>query len=987
MGRCSWAAALIALLASLALAGAAAADGVTNAGDDLRTGWYPDEGAITPQLVSGGTFGQLWSAQVNGQVYAQPLLSPSGTLIVATENDKVYGLNPATGAQQWTNDLGTPWNPADIGCGDIAPSIGTTATPVIDPSTNTVYLTHKTYVSGTPAWFMDALDVATGLQRPGFPVRLGGTADNDPAMSFLAANQQQRPGLLLMDGVIYAGFGGHCDYGPYQGWVFGVSTAGQITARWVDNTSGSDGAGIWQSGVGLASDGAGSILLSTGNGGAPSTPTAGTSPPGSFGESVVRLHVNPSGTLTPVDFFAPFDAGQLDIFDGDFGSGAFVGLPDAYFGTSTVPHLGVIVGKEGYVYLLNRDHLGGYDQGPDGADDVVQRTGPRGGVWGRPGVWPGDGGYVYIPTSSGQNGGGLFDVYKYGLSGTGTPSLSLVASSPDVFGWGSGPPVITSDGTTSGSALVWTVWSANRSGAGGQLRAYDPVPVNGKPVLRYSAPIGTATNYSIPGVGAGRLYVGTRDGKVLGFGSPVTQPLGGSGLSFPRTTIGSSDQMTLTLRADRDLTLSSLGSSSDQFTLGTPSRSLPATLGTGQMISVPVTFSPTQTGLLGGQVNAGTDAGDVSFALSGTGQSAAAELQAGTPIVSLGGTSVGGHLSGTATFSNVGGTDLTINAVHVPSPPFSASGAPSAGDTIAAGDSITVGLAFDPTEVGQFADEIELDTTGGDEEIGVSATAGLPGLLEFSSDALDFGTAPFGSTAGKTFTITNTGGTNVTIQKSKPPFGGAFAPTTSLPEGTTVAPGQTLTEGVAFTPSALGPFTGSWEITGDDGSGLHLVSLTGSGVGPTSPGGPGGSTGGSPSGGHQVTRTLIAPKIVPARPSTTAVRSVYITYTATAAATSRFTLQRKTGGRLQRHRCVAPTRHNHSAPTCTRYVSVVAFTHRDRVGTNRVRLTAHVRAAKLIPGVYRLRAVLTDAAGRRHTFYALLRVVGRRHTPATRSTR
>ena len=232
--------------------------------------------------------------------------------------------------------------------------------------------------------------------------------------------------------------------------------------------------------MGLASDGAGSILLSTGNGGAPTTPTAGTSPPGSFGESVVRLHVNPSGTLTPVDFFAPFDAGQLDIFDGDFGSGAFVGLPDAYFGTSTVPHLGVIVGKEGYVYLLNRDHLGGYDQGPDGADDVVQRTGPRGGVWGRPGVWPGDGGYVYIPTSSGQNGGGLFDVYKYGLSGTGTPSLSLVASSPDVFGWGSGPPVITSDGTTSGSALVWTVWSANRSGAGGQLRAYDPARATGR---------------------------------------------------------------------------------------------------------------------------------------------------------------------------------------------------------------------------------------------------------------------------------------------------------------------------------------------------------------------------------------------------------------------------------------------------------------------------------------------------------------------------
>ena len=962
---------------------------MTNAGDDLRTGWYPDEGAITPQLVSGGTFGQLWSTPVDGQVYAQPLLSPSGTLIVATENDKVYGLDPATGAQRWMSDLGTPWNPTDIGCGDIAPSIGTTATPVIDPATDTVYLTHKTYVAETAAWFMDALDVATGQERPGFPVRLGGTADNHPAISFLASNEQQRPGLLLMGGVVYAGFGGHCDIGPYQGWVFGVSTAAHITAKWVD-TAGQNGAGIWQSGVGLTSDGSGSILLSTGNGGAPTTPTPGASPPGSFGESVVRLHVNPNGSLTPVDFFAPFDAGQLDVFDGDFGSGAFVGLPDAYFGTPTLPHLGVIVGKEGYVYLLNRDHLGGYDQGSDGADDVVQRTGPRGGVWGRPGVWPGDGGYVYIPTSSGQTGGGLFDVYKYGLSGTGAPSLSLVATSPDVFGWGSGPPVITSDGATSGSALVWTIWSANRSGAGGQLRAYDPVPVNSQPVLRYSAPIGTATNYSIPGVGAGRLYVGTRDGKVLAFGSPVSRPLSGSGLSFPRTTIGSSDQLTMTLTADRDLTLSSLGSSSGQFSLGTPSLPLPATLMTGQRISVPVTFAPTQTGLLGGQVNAQTDAGDVSFALSGTGQNASAELEASTPIVSLGGTEVGGHLSGTATFTNVGGTSLTINAVHLPGAPFSAIGAPSAGHTMAPGDSITVELAFDPTEVGQFADEIELDTTGGDQEVGVSATAGLPGLLEFSADALDFGTTLIGRTGSKTFTITNTGGTNVTITKSKPPFGGAFAPTTSLPEGTTVAPGQTLTEGLTFTPNGLGPFTGTWEITGDDGGGLHQLRLAGVGAAFAPPGGPapGGPTAGSPPpGGNKGGQALIAPKMMPARANVNALGAIYITYTASAVATSRFTLARRTGGRLQRHRCVAPTARNRAALACTRFVKVAAFIHRDRVGSNRVRLTAHVPSGKLVPGTYRLRAVLSDADGRRHTFYALLRVVGRRHTPATRSTR
>src|SRR5262249_377605 len=157
------------------------------------------------------------------------------------------------------------------------------------------------------------------------------------------------------------------------------------------------------------------------------------------------------------------------------------------------------------------------------------------------------GGYVYIPTVTGQNGGGLFDAYKYGLDGSGTPSLSYVASASDVFGWGSGSPVITSDGTTSGSALVWIIWSPDRTGAGAQLRPYDPAPKSGQLVERLRAPIGTASNYSSPGVGANRLYVGTRDGNVIAFGSPVTQPLTGASLTFPRTTIAtSSDPQTLT---------------------------------------------------------------------------------------------------------------------------------------------------------------------------------------------------------------------------------------------------------------------------------------------------------------------------------------------------------------------------------------------------------------------------------------------------------
>jgi len=827
------------VLLALACAGAgsASAAGVTNAGDDLRTGWYPDQSSLTPQLVSGGTFGQLWSTAVDGQVYAQPLLA-NGTLLVATENNKVYGLNPATGAAKWAAplNLGAPWKAADIGCGDLTPNIGVTATPVIDAATNTAYMTHKTYASGTSgpaAYWMDAIDLSTGAQKAGFPVRLSGTAQNASGQTFNATTELQRPGLLLMDGVVYAAFGGHCDITPYQGWVFGVSTSGVVKARWVADQTG-NGAGIWQSGAGLTSDGSGRILLSTGNGGAPNSAILGSTPPGNLGESVVRLNVQADGSLRANDFFAPFDAFSLDSWDADFASGGVTGLPRPDFGTAALPNLAVAVGKQGYVYLLNRDDLGGSRQGPSGSDRVVQRIGPYGGVWSRPGVWPGDGGYVYIPTASGGNSAagssGNLRVYKYGLDGSGKPALSLQGTSTDAFGFSSSAPVITSDGTTSGSALVWVIWTPNGSGAGAQLRAYDPVPANGAPVLRWSAPIGTSAKFNPPGVGAGRLYVGTRDGHVLGFGSPVTPPLTGSATAFPTTTVGSTSQRTVTLTATDAITLSSLRSSSAQFTIGTPSRALPATLAAGQTIDVPITFAPTQTGPIGGTLTATTSTGKTAdFGLSGSGQAATAQLSVSPPLVSFGGTAVGGHLSGSATFTNVGGAPLTINAVHLPSAPFGASGVPAVGSTIAPGASVTVTVTFDPTAPGTFEDAIGLDTTGGNDAVGLSGSAGSAGVLEIRSETNDYGAVVVGQRATKSFTVSNTGGVPVTITKSKPPTGGAFAATTTLAEGTTIDPGQTLTESVTFAPNAAGALSGTWSINGDDSTGLHQVQFTGTG--------------------------------------------------------------------------------------------------------------------------------------------------------------
>src|SRR5258706_6789888 len=226
----------------------------TQSGDELRTGWYPDQPRLSPAVVGSSAFGQLFSTAIAGQVYAQPLLS-QGTLFVATESNDVYGLDPNSGAVRWTANLGVGWKPSDLGCGDLQPTIGVTGTPVIDRATNVAYLFSKTYAnatSGPGAWYAHAIDVATGAERAGFPVLVQGTASNDAAQSFDATHEMQRTGLLLMDGVVYAGFGSHCDAGPWYGWVVGVSTTGHVTTMWTTESGAGRpaGAGIWGGGGG-----------------------------------------------------------------------------------------------------------------------------------------------------------------------------------------------------------------------------------------------------------------------------------------------------------------------------------------------------------------------------------------------------------------------------------------------------------------------------------------------------------------------------------------------------------------------------------------------------------------------------------------------------------------------------------------------------------------------------------------------------------------
>ena len=266
-----------------------------------------------------------------------------------------------------------------------------------------------------------------------------------------------------------------------------------------------------------------------------------------LGESAIRLRVLATGSLQAVDFFSPCDAQRLSDGDLDIGSGAPLVLPDGFPGTAgtATPHPLVVVGKEGPIYLLNRDALGGYQQGSpnscDGnpghnGDNLASKAGkPPGenyGNWATPAMWPGDGGAIYVPYVPFGGAAAKFTAYRV-INGFGQPALALAGQSQDRFGYGSSSAIITSDGTASGSGLVWIVWLPDSSGNNAELLAYDPNPTNGVLVLRGEWQIGQGNKFTTPTVNNSRIYIGARDGNVRAFavlnqGATQAPPVPGS---------------------------------------------------------------------------------------------------------------------------------------------------------------------------------------------------------------------------------------------------------------------------------------------------------------------------------------------------------------------------------------------------------------------------------------------------------------------------
>lgn len=816
-------------LAGLSVGAGAAADVGTIAHDLLRTGWDSNETILSPTSVASSNFGKLFSATVDGQVYAQPLVV-GGTVIAATENNNAYGLDSSTGALRWQRNLGPAWPSATVSCGDLAPNVGVTSTPVYDAATNSVFMLAKTNDGATPQlphWYMHSLDRTTGAERPGFPVLIGGAPTNDPTRPFNAMTAMQRPGLLLLGGVVYAGFASHCDWAPFVGYVVGVSTAGRQTTMWATESGNSSAeGGIWQSGGGLVSDGAGQILFSTGNGISPKA-GPGKTPPATLAESVVRLTVGADGNLKPTDFFSPANNAKLDQNDADLGSGAPIAIPAGY-GTAAHPRLLVQVGKDGRVYLLDRDNLGGMGQGAGGTDAVVDEAGPYSGVWGRPAfLGTTSGGYVYTVENK-----GYLRAHKLLPSSTGGIQLASVGTSVGTFGYTSGAPSVTSNGTNASTALVWAVYVTGPTGTGAELRAYRALPDSaGKLQQVFTAPLGIAAKFSTVATDNGRVYVGTRDGHIIGFGAPTTSAMGTASGDLGTAEVGTVKTGSVTITATRAVTVQTVTAAAP-FGIGT--LALPRTLANGASLTVPVTFAPAAPGQADGALTVTMADGEVD--LLGVHAIGTKEGLGATPAT-LTYTSVPTQTSSRQTV-NVVNTGLSVATVTGVTLPANASlsvdpaTVPAVGQVIQPLTSVPVSVTFSPTTATPVTDQLVVTTNRGSLTVPVNATA-VSGAAHLQlPPSLAFGNVPIGTSATWDFTIVNTGNIPMTITKAKAPLG-VFSTTNPIAEGLVIPAGESAYQSVTFKPTAVGQAGTAdtyYLITADDGQGAQKVMLTGAGV-------------------------------------------------------------------------------------------------------------------------------------------------------------
>jgi hypothetical protein len=508
--------------------------------DAQRSGLNGREFALTPNTVTNTTFGKRFSCAVDGDVYAQPLyvanfsiaVGTHNVILVATENDSVFAFDADASpcVQYWQRSFlasGITAVPSADTQSDIDKIIGITGTPVIDPSTNTLYVVEATKQTAgggcfptSPCYFqhLHALDIATGNEKFGGPANLssaitvpgnGDTGDSDCPSSagnvpFCPRRENQRPGLLLLNGRLYLSWAGHGDTPPYHGWVIGYAAADLTQAPVLFNaTPNGDAGGIWMTGTGPSVDSNGNIYVVTGNGAFDTN-----SPRKNYGDSIIKLST--ASGLSVADFFTPVNQSDLSTQDLDLGSGGVLVLPDAA-GSSAHRHLLVSGDKQGVLYLIDRDNMTGFNPGGDQIlQEVIVTSGSACaacGIFSTPAYWQG---WLYVLA--------IGDVLKQYAMANGALGTSPVLQANATFGFPGASPAISSSGTSQG--IVWVLnTTANGSSIGSStssgpaiLYAYDARSLK----KLFSSPTsgagaaGNAVRFAVPTVANGKVYAGAQ---------------------------------------------------------------------------------------------------------------------------------------------------------------------------------------------------------------------------------------------------------------------------------------------------------------------------------------------------------------------------------------------------------------------------------------------------------------------------------------------
>lgn len=703
-------------------------------------------------------------------------------VIACSETNWVYVLDAVNGTIYNKRQLHRPFLASDIGCNDINPQIGITGTPVIDPLTDVMYLYSKTY-AGTAngyqngVYYFHAIDVNT-LTDVYPPVNInGGPANNDPnnGIYFTGGVNLQRTSLSLINGAVWAGFGGHCDLFNYTGWVIGIEASnGTVLTRFAtevgsfapaqdgtnDYKAGGGGSGIWQSGMSLTSDSSNRLFFVTGNDDSHANieqPASGRSYLGTLGMAIVNLAIDPTtNQLSLSDYFEPYEYISMDGGDRDLGSGGLCGLDSTTFKGTNVVQMGVTIGKNGEAYVVNMDNLGGFANGPNGGDLVIQSLPMPGGgpIFGGAGSYPLEGGWLYMTPV-----GYATQVYEFVPDAQGNPSFTLVSQTPDISSGrvGVGPPVITTNNGEPGTAILWV------TDVDAGLRAYMAVPQSDGTMLKINMPSTPSINkYQRPAFGDGRVYLSTSDGHIICLGSPVAQPFTCSvPINFGSVTLGSTSTLLINCTANIAVTeVLGLTLTNPLFTAlnsSLPTRPLTA----GQKFSFPATFNLTTASIQDtvntsySGVKPGVASGDITLytvngvtgyatsqplALSGTTVSQTGFLSLSPVEVDFGGLVVNSvaaeeGLSSSLIISNIGVASLTITGsawadltADIPAhinitqigntnryalgSAFNATDWPQPGYVIAGGASISVTLNFGSNTVGTYGSLVTIWSTG-----------------------------------------------------------------------------------------------------------------------------------------------------------------------------------------------------------------------------------------------------------------------------------